>query len=282
MKRLSVLFVLTLLVVGIPSYAGVYYTAKTTAQGSRGADAQDATVQAWVSGGNAKVVFEQSGNPMMSKGMYMVTKDGGKAIYMVNPEEKSYYKWDMDSVMGMAGGMMKMMNMTYTDPKVEKISEELDGLVAGVPTIHYKFHTSYTMSMSMMMMKKKMHVVKDEEIWAAPKLVEAGLGIWLRKTPPKTNNEQLDALIKAEMGKVEGFPLKTRTVQTSTDDRGKVETTTTTMEVTDLQMQVVPASTFEIPAGYKETSMMGGEKGGKGEESNPFLKMMGHGKKDPQ
>ena len=126
--------------------------------------------------------------------------------------------------MGMAGGMMKMMNMTYTDPKVEKISEEPDGLVAGVPTIHYKFHTSYTMSMSMMMMKKKMHVVKDEEIWAAPKLVEVGLGIWLRKTPPKTNNEQLDAMIKAEMGKVEGFPLKMRTVQTSTDEKGKVET----------------------------------------------------------
>ena len=46
---------------------------------------QDATVQAWVSGGNAKVVFEQSGDPMMSKGMYMVTKDSGKAMYIVTP-----------------------------------------------------------------------------------------------------------------------------------------------------------------------------------------------------
>ena len=281
MRKLSAVFVLTLLAAAIPSYAGVYYTAKTTAQGSRGAEMQNATVQAWVSGGNAKVVFEQSGNPMMSKGMYMLTKDGGKTVYMVNPEEKTYFKWDMDSLMGMAGGMMKMMNLTYADPKVEKISEEPDGLVAGIPTIHYKFHTSYTMSMSMMMMKKRTHVVKDEEIWAAPKLVEAGLGIWLRKTPPKTNNEQLDAMIKAEMGKVEGFPLKMQTVQTSTDEKGKTETTTTTMEVTDLRMQVVPDSTFGIPAGYKESSMMGGEKGGKDEESNPFLKMMGQGKKSP-
>jgi hypothetical protein len=279
MRRASVLIVLIFLLTAGFSHAGVYYTAKTTAQGGRDAEMQDVAVQAWVSGGNAKVVFEESGNPLMGKGMYMVTKDGGKTVYMVNPEEKSYYKWDIDSLMGMAGGMMKMMNMTYTDPKVEKISEEPDGLVAGVPTVHYKFHTSYTMSMSMMMMKKKMHVVKDEEIWAAPKLVEAGLGIWLRKTPPKTNNEQLDAMIKAEMGKVEGFPLKMRMVQTSTDEKGKAETTTTTMEVTDLRMQIVPDSTFEIPVGYKETSMMGGEKG---EESNPFLKMMGHGKKNPQ
>ncbi len=281
MKKLSVLCVL-LMLAAVPTFAGVYYTAKTTAEGGRGAAMQDITVQAWVAGGNAKVEFEQSGNPMMGKGMYMVTKDGGQTLYMVNPEEKSYYKWDMDSLMGMAGGMMKMMKLTYTDAKVEKISEEPDGLVAGVPTVHYKFRTSYTMSMSMMMMHKTTRVVKLEDIWAAPKLVEAGLGIWLRKTPPKTNNEQLDALLKAEMGKVVGFPLKTVTVETSTDEKGKSETTTTTMEVTELRTQVVPDSTFAIPAGYKETSMMGGEKGEKGEESNPFLKMMGGNRKPPQ
>ena len=281
MKKLSVLCVL-LMLAAVPTFAGVYYTAKTTAEGGRGAAMQDITVQAWVAGGNAKVEFEQSGNPMMGKGMYMVTKDGGQTLYMVNPEEKTYYKWDMDSLMGMAGGMMKMMKLTYTDAKVEKISEEPDGLVAGVPTVHYKFRTSYTMSMSMMMMHKTTRVVKLEDIWAAPKLVEAGLGIWLRKTPPKTNNEQLDALLKAEMGKVVGFPLKTVTVETSTDEKGKSETTTTTMEVTELRMQVVPDSTFAIPAGYKETSMMGGEKGEKGEESNPFLKMMGGNRKPPQ
>ena len=281
MKKLSVLCVL-LMLAAVPTFAGVYYTAKTTAEGGRGAAMQDITVQAWVAGGNAKVEFEQSGNPMMGKGMYMVTKDGGQTLYMVNPEEKTYYKWDMDSLMGMAGGMMKMMKLTYTDAKVEKISEEPDGLVAGVPTVHYKFRTSYTMSMSMMMMHKTTRVVKLEDIWAAPKLVEAGLGIWLRKTPPKTNNEQLDALLKAEMGKVVGFPLKTVTVETSTDEKGKSETTTTTMEVTELRTQVVPDSTFAIPAGYKETSMMGGEKGEKGEESNPFLKMMGGNRKPPQ
>ncbi len=281
MKKLSVLCVL-LVLAAVPAFAGVYYTAKTTAAGGRGAAMQDMTVQAWVAGGNAKVEFEQSGNPMMGKGMYMVTKDGGQTLYMVNPEEKSYYKWDMDSLMGMAGGMMKMMKLTYTDAKVEKISEEPDGLVAGVPTVHYKFRTSYTMSMSMMMMHKTTRVVKVEDVWAAPKLVEAGLGIWLRKTPPKTNNEQLDALLKAEMGKVVGFPLKTVTVETSTDEKGKSETTTTTMEVTELRMQVVPDSTFAIPAGYKETSMMGGEKGKGGEEENPFLKMMGGKRKPPQ
>ena len=132
------------------------------------------------------------------------------------------------------------------------------------------------------MMKKKAKVVKEEEIWAAPKLVDAALGIWLRKTPPKTGNEELDALIAAEMGKVQGFPLKRKVVTTNTDEKGKVESNTVTMEVTELQMVPVPDSTFEIPAGYKETSMtdVGEGKGGGG--SNPLLKMMGgESKKKP-
>ena len=41
---------------------------------------------------------------------------------------------------------------------------------------------------------------------------------------------------------------------------------------------MVPASTFEIPAGYTETDLFGGT-GGEGEDGeNPFAKMMG-GKK---
>jgi len=172
---------------------------------------------------------------------------------------------------------MKMMNMKFSDPKVEALGSEPDGVIAGMPTVHYRFRTTYSMSMSFMMMKKNSKVVKDEEIWAAPKLVEAALGIWLRKAPPKTGNEELDALVKAEMGKVQGFPLKRKTVTVSTDEKGKVETNAVTMEVTELQATAIPDSTFEIPSDYKETSMFGGE----GDESNPMAKMMGGKKKKP-
>jgi hypothetical protein len=258
-----VLLVVVLLAFAAQSLAGVVLVAKTTAEGGKGVEQQNAVVRTWVSGDNGKTLFEDSGNRLMGKGTYIITKDGGKTMYLVNPEEKSYMKWDLDSLMGMAGGAMAMMNMKFTDPKVEALGEEPNGLIAGVPTVHYRFRTSYTMSMSFMMMKKKSKVVKEEEIWAAPKLVDAALAIWLRKTPPKTGNEDLDGLIRAEMGKVQGFPLKRKTVTTSTDEKGKVETSTVTMEVTELQMAPVPDSTFEIPQGYKETSMTGtGEEGG--------------------
>lgn len=280
MRKLSVLGVVVLLVFAAHSFAGVYYVAQTTAEGGKGADQQNMIVKAWASGDSGKVVFEESENPMMGKGTYIITKDGGKTMFLVDPKEKTYMKWDLDSMMGLLGGAMKMMNLKFTDPKVEALGEEPDGLVAGVPTVHYRFRTTYAMSMSFMMMKKNSRVVKDEEIWAATKLADAALGIWLRKAPPKTGNEDMDKLIKAEMGKVQGFPLKRKTVTTSTDEKGNKEVTTITIEVTELQMVPVPDSTFEIPSDYKETSLAGTGEGEQGEESNPLLKMLGP-KKNP-
>jgi hypothetical protein len=280
MRKLSVLGVVVLLVFAAHSFAGVYYVAQTTAEGGKSAKQQNMIVKAWASGDSGKVVFEESENPMMGKGTYIITKDGGKTMFLVDPKEKTYMKWDLDSMMGLLGGAMKMMNLKFTDPKVEALGEEPDGLVAGVPTVHYRFRTTYAMSMSFMMMKTNSRVVKEEEIWAATKLADAALGIWLRKAPPKTGNEDMDKLIQAEMSKVKGFPLKRKTMTTSTDEKDKKEVTTITMEVTELQMVPVPDSTFEIPSDYKETSLAGTGEGEQGEESNPLLKMLGP-KKNP-
>jgi Domain of unknown function (DUF4412) len=273
MRRAAVVF-FVLATAASSALAGVYYTATTRTEGGRRGQGQDSVVKAWVSGDKTKVQFESSNGPMMKKGSYLVTSNAGKEMYLVNPEDKSYSKFDMDGMMQMAGGAMKMMNMKYSDLKMQKVAEEPDGLVAGLPTIHYTFHTSYTMSMNFMGMAKTTRVVKEEEVWATSKLIEAALGLWLRKTPPKMGDETLDSLVKAEMSKIQGFPLKHKTVTTSTDEKGKAEVTTTTLEVTEMQMTGVPDSTFAIPDGYKETSMMGGD------ESNPFAKMMGGQKKN--
>jgi Domain of unknown function (DUF4412) len=281
MRKLNVVLACAVIVIATRSLAGVYYVAQTTAEGGPGAGQQNTTVKGWVSGDNGKVVFESSKNPMLGQGSYIITKDGGKTMLLVNPKEKTYMKWDMESMMGFVGGAMKMMHFKYADPKVEKLAEEPDGLVAGIPTVHYRYRTSYTMSMSMLMIHKTTHVVKDEDIWAAPKLAEAALGIWLHKTPPKTGNEDLDRMVQAEMGRMQGFPLRIKTVSTDTDEKGKTTTTTVQMEVTELQMQPVPDSTFEVPADYKETTLTGADEGeGKGGESgNPFKGLFG--KKNP-
>jgi hypothetical protein len=273
MKRIAAALALGMFLVVGSTFAGTVYTAKTTSEGGRQAAMESSTVKGWVSGDKAKIEFEESGNPMMAKGSYLITKDGGTTMFLVSTKDKTYMKWDMEGMMNMAGGAMKMMNMKITDPVVEKLGEEPDGIVAGLPTMHYKFRTSYAMSMSFMGMNQHTKSVSEDEIWSAPKLVEAALGLWTKRTPPSMGNEEFAKLVKAQMSTIQGFPLKRRTVHTTTDDKGKTQTTTTVMEVTDLQTTVVPDSTFEIPADYKETSM-----GGEGDD-NPMAKMFGGTKK---
>lgn len=269
--------VVALLALAPAAWGGVVFTAVTKAEGGKGTEQQAGTVKGWVDGELARFEFVESGNPFMAKGTFLITTDGGKEVFLVNPERKTYSKFDVDGMMQFAGSAMSAMSVKFSDPKVEKLGEAPDGLVAGLPTIHYQFRTTYTMSMSFMGIKKSTRIVKDEEIWSAPKLVEAALGVWLRKAPPKLGDDNLDNLMRAEMSKIEGFPLKRKIVQTSTDEKGKSEVTTILTEVTSLEMGAVSASMFEIPADYKETSLFPGAEGGK-DGDNPFLKVMG-GKK---
>ena len=277
-KSTFVLFILVTLVAA-QAFAGVYFKSVTKTEGAQG-EMGDSTVKGWMSGDTGKVEFIESGSPITEAGSYLITKDGGKTVYLVNPKEKSYMKWDMESMMGMAGGAMKMMNMKFSEPKVEKLGEDNGGLVAGLPTTHYKVRTSYSMEMKFMGMRKSSAIVTEEDIWSTSELVEAALGMWFKKNPPKTGDAQLDSLIAKQMDTVKGFPLKRITVTTSTDEKGKSQVTKTVMEVKELQAMPVPASTFEIPAGYKETQMFpAGEEGGEGAGENPFAKILGSKKK---
>ena len=238
------------------AFAGLYYEAKTSASGRKGADMQNSTVKAWVAGDKAKVGFAESENPMAKAGMYMITTDGGKTVYMVNPEDKQYFAWDVDSLAGMAGGMMKMMNMKITDPKVVKVGEEKGDTIVGLPTVHYTYNISYAQSMKFMMIKKNSKITKVQEVWTAPKLVDAALGTYLRKEPPSVGDDEFDKLMKAEMAAMQGFPLRMKMVQTDTDEKGKSETTTTVIEVTKLELEfATPDSTFVIPPDYEEVQM---------------------------
>jgi hypothetical protein len=238
------------------AFAGLYYEAKTSASGRKGADMQNSTVKAWVAGDKAKVVFAESENPMAKAGMYMITTDGGKTVYMVNPEDKQYFAWDLNSLAGMAGGMMKMMNLKITDPKVVKVGEEKGETIAGLPTVHYTYNISYAQSMKFMMIKKNSKITKVQEVWTAPKLVDAALGTYLRKEPPSLGDEEFDKLMRAEMAAMQGFPLRMKMVQTDTDEKGKSETTTTIIEVTKLELEfATPDSTFVIPPDYEEVQM---------------------------
>jgi len=255
MKR--VLLALLVMALAVSTcFAGITYTAVTKDEDGKKKEA--VTVRGWVSGQGGKVQFENNDNPLMPAGSYIVTNDGGKKIYLVVPSKKQYGEFDVQRLVTTAGQMMNalggLMKIQYEAPKVEKLLEEDGGIIAGLPTKHYKYRTTYTVVIKFMGTRRTTTTI-EEDVWVAPKLVEAALGMYFRSGPPATGNAELDQLVKAEFSKVQGFPLKKITVTTSGSGK-KTDTTRTVMEVTELQMVPVPASTFEIPAGYKQVEML--------------------------
>lgn len=285
LRKLSLLFVFVLCaLVAAPSFAGIHYTATTTMQDAAGKN-NVIEVEAWVAADKAKIEFkEAAGNPMARQGAYLITSDGGKTIYMVDPKEKTYAEWDLQAMMNMVGsvmtGMGPLLKMEFSDPKVEKLLEEDGGTVAGQPTTHYRYRTTYNMKIRVLGMGQETAVENIQDVWATNRLQDIALGVWLRSDPPRTGNANLDKLIASEVDKTKGFPLKTVTVSTSTGKKGKPTVTRTTMEVTKLDTSAtVAASSFQIPAGYKETQIIPETAEGEGQESQGGLGGLLRGKK---
>jgi hypothetical protein len=258
----SVLLAAALVLAAAPAFAGIHYKSVTHMEGGpQSRTIGDTKVEGWAAGDKARIEFRESGNPMMKTGMYMITKDGGKTMYMVNPEDKTYVEWDLKGMLGTVGagmnGMGGMLKMDFSTPKVEKLVDEDGGTLLGLPTRHVKYRTSYTLTVKVLGMGSSSDVVSEQDIWATQKLSDVALGAWLRVDPPHTGNEQLDKLIAAGREKMQGVPLKMISVSTNTDKKkGKTTVSKMTMQVTEINTSaVVPPSSFEIPAGYKETEM---------------------------
>lgn len=245
-----------------PALAGIHYRADTTTTPENG-KAQVTRVEGWVEGPKAKVVFTESDQPMMSQGSYLLTQDGGQTLFLVDPEEETYMEWDLQGMLSAFGNMMDamqgMMNLEFSDVEVETLSKEPGGELLGHPVTHSKHRTTYTVTIKVLGMKRGNTTETVQDLWTTDAFGDPGLGVWLRAEPPATGMEELDGLIAAEMEKVDGFPLKSVAVSTTTGQKGKRQSTVRTETVVSLLEETsVPAETFEIPAGYTQTEMMEG------------------------
>jgi len=257
MKKIVFVFSL-LIVVTLSARAGWYFEVKTTGEGSGGQaqnDMMSSVAKTWISTDKLKSEFVESKNPIMPVGTYIVSTNGGATMAIVNPASKTYAPLDLA---GIAGGAMKMMGgmMKISNPKVEKLLDEDGGKILGQPVRHYKFRTSYNMDMNMVFMKTSTQIENIQEIWSATKIEDAGSSFWKNKNTFSTGDENFDKLIKGEMEKVKGLPLKQITQSRTTDQNGTVTETKMIMEVTSLKEQKIADSEFAIPPEYTATSFM--------------------------
>jgi len=252
---------LALLGTALSAMAGFHYEAKTTITDEADKRAnQEMIVEGWVDGTKAKILFRDSENPMTKPGSYLITENGGETLYLVDPEEKTYMEWDMDQLIQMAGAIGGMVNIEFQNFESKKLEESDGDRIHGYDTRRIKTETSYDLNIRMMGMRRTSSVETEQTVWIAEKLKDVAFGVWLRKTPPSSGNEELDKLMRSAIQDMEGFPLRSETKSVTRQwnkKRTKVRRESTSYsktEVTRLDKTSIPGETFEIPAGYTETA----------------------------
>jgi hypothetical protein len=278
MRRTTILALSLALLVGtLPTLADVYFRSETRFDQSQGKAPGNVAVEGWVKGDQGKFLFEESGgNPMMPQGSYLLTKDGGQTFELVNPQEKTWASWDIEAMLRFAGevmnGMGPLLKMEIQEPQVEILADEAGEAILGLPTRHYKIRTTYRMKMRVIGIKQSSDTETVQDLWTTTAIDEEAFGAWLRKEPPKTGNEELDRLITSEVGRTEGFVLRTIAESRSVGGKKKrrEQTTTTTTEVTEIDTKAsIADSTFTFPKDeYQRVEMM--PVGGEEEGGNPF------------
>lgn len=275
-------------VLAAPAEAGSHYKSVTRIQ-NEGQDPMTIASEAWIEGDDAKIVFTESANPLAPAGSYLLTRDGGKGIVLVDPEEKTWTPWDVEAMLGSIGAIFQSMgpvlDFEVSNLEVEKLAEEPGGTIHGLPTTHYRYRTTYDLEMKVIGIRRTNSTEQVQDVWSTDALEDAGFDVWLRKAP-KTGFAEIDELLEAEMSKVHGVALKMEQVTTMTGEKGtRSSTSRTSMEVTELERGVsIPPGTFEIPAGYTRTEMTvpgaAGQPAGEEEDErgrNPLRRLLGGG-----
>lgn len=241
--------------------------------GGGGAPPTEVTQHLWIEGDAAKI--EMSGGPampMFEPGSYLLSREAGKQLYLVDPRRRTYAAIDpvalAQGAQAMAGSGVEV---TFSGVEVTKLLEEPGGERRGYDTTHYRFQTRYTRTMKMgggMSIEQEIQVVED--VWTAPGIAggEGAAAMALMGSaglPAEHQQRAGDA--KASL---RGVPLEHVTVMEirakgGTGMLGRMmqrqmgnERMTTKMVVQSIREESVPLATFEIPAGFRETSLMQG------------------------
>jgi hypothetical protein len=238
------------------SLAGIEWTSKITTEGKKNRDNNLVTAHIYAQKGNLKQVFQEVSreDSFRIKNGYWLFKADEENIYIVNEEEKSYTELSLDSLLQMTGFIGQLVKIQILDHTID--SETLGNeTIAGYNCNHLKLTTDYTMKMKIAFIKKTMKIHEVKEIWATSKLKGFDeINAAFLKKDFKTGIPDLDELIKKQMesqGKI-GFPLKTITQTVQYSKKGKVTgDTTTTMEVSGINIKNFPNSFFEIPQDYQ-------------------------------
>jgi hypothetical protein len=250
MKRFLVL--LLVLVVSVPAFAGVKYDFTSA---SSGKNAVKMSGVAAIEGKSMRLDFSSGDKFMFKDSSVVISNDGGSTLYILDTKEKTYTKLNLEEMFAGLNSMMKqlggMIKMTVENQNVTVSEAGAGEKIEGYDTKRFKTESSYDLTVAVFRMKNTSNIRTTTETWATDSLGRE-YTTFMHEKSFKTGMPDLDKLIDAQQNSVKGFPLKVVSTTQTTQGK-KSETTTTTMTVSNIRKETIPASQFAIPSGYTET-----------------------------
>jgi hypothetical protein len=193
------------------------------------------------------------------QGMYFLSLDGGRKFVYVIPSKKQYMEMQtlgmmqgLNALTG-AGGLIK-----FEASNIHVDAEKLGAgpTILGHRTVHYRLTDSKTMKTRILFKTMTSRDSTVTDLYYAPDLKNF-INPFLSNSQATTGaldmfGAEYKQQYMAAHAKLyqEGAPLRTVATRTRTDGSGKVTTTISTMEVTQLNTGYVNPSIFDIPADY--------------------------------
>lgn len=249
-------------VVTTPAAGGLTFmykvTSTSTEKGRREATNVNARVR--MQGGNARMDYVEGKGPMGQKGAYILLTSSPAQFSLVNDKEKQVMVMDPTLLGSGFGALMDnpLMKLTIKNSKFSYRDMGAGETVLGYKTRRVMVYNSAETEMKIIGMTRRSSSSDSSEQLVAvgmnADVDEASLAAWgksftsgLKATNPELAAEF--AKYDKEYGRT-GMVLKSTTWSTMTDNKGKVTTDMTTMEVTELTKGAIDPSVFAIPANY--------------------------------
>lgn len=246
MKRLALFTIVTLAATSLS--AGYRYRFESVVAQPRGERSTAGRVT--VDHENARIEFDRGDEMLFADKAVVLSHDGGRSLTVIDPSAATYYQLGLDQVLS---GTRKM-EMTVAHPKVTVTDRGEGGEVNGFPTHRYDVDSSYDVTVQVMGQEMSNHIETKSELWVTEKL-PTGLVTFVQLRGFRVGIEEVDRLIESETASIRGFPLKQVMTSTTTTSRRGSRSWTTTTTISDVKETDVPASAFEVPAGYTRTEV---------------------------
>jgi hypothetical protein len=215
----------------------------------------------YVAGGNARIEFTNVNVPQMkaqggpfADGAYILVKGPTKQFIVVDTKQKKYTEMTQDQLMQMTSALTQLLKFVMTNVHIEASRVQPDTTVDSYKASHYHLNQTYHMKMSMAFIHQENDVQASGDYYYASQfedLINPYMSSGWSASTNFFNNSDYTNQLKAAAAKMpHGVPVLVVIHSTNTDKKGKQVTGTTTMHTTNLVRGDIPASTFEIPAGF--------------------------------